>query len=149
MYKEISQHKYFRVSISLFITSVISILLVENTFEFSNNIILDIININFENIYALFLLPIVLIGMVIWYFTIISPLITLKPIFNKLYYKVGLVKLNLLYLLLIFLLNICLGRLTNLHFSKIPTAYPGEILKSFEELERQEENNNMQDDYPR
>ena len=159
IYKKIRHYKYFEVAVSLFFLGVISYILVYITFEYSNSLITNGIAFDFNKSYLvdLYILVILIIILTI-YFYFIAPLLSylmcmllLKDddyLSDKLRFLEP-IKLNIFYLLFIFTLNISLGKLTKLHFPKIPTAYPGEILKSDEELERQEENNNMQDDYPR
>jgi hypothetical protein len=159
VYKKISHHKYFNVSVSLFILSVISYLLVELTCESSNNLITNGITFDFNKSYLvdIYILVILIITLTI-YFYFISPLLSylmcvllmkdVDYLSDKLRF-LKIFKLNVFYILFIFSLNISLGKMTTLNFSKIPTAYPGEILKSDEELEMQEYMNDLQDDYPR
>ena len=152
-YKKNKQQKFFKVTISIFSTFVISHLLIDQTFEFSNNLLSNGIVISCKESYLTYLLIIIaLIATTIGYFSYLAPLISLiifMPFLNdeQIENKAKLIGLNLCYLLFIFCFNIGLGQTTEIHFYKIPKAFPGEILKSNDELEKQNDYNDIEEDF--
>lgn len=152
LFDKIKHHKYFKVAVSIFFFTVISQLIIEYTYEFSNNLVNEGISFDFQKDY--FLTTVALIGLMVLgycYFYYLAPIVSLLMFMPFLKNKMGdkelLTKLNVYYLIFIFVLNVGVGQFTTLNFPRIPEPFPGEVLKSMEELEYQDEMNDANDDY--
>ncbi|TBH70694.1 hypothetical protein [Aquirufa antheringensis] len=80
-----------------------------------------------------------ILASMVWGLTALIPLIIFTPFIKD--YSGDTFKLNMLfvgYMIFVFSVNIAISRYTEIEFSKIPKAFPGEVLKSEDELYWQE-----------
>jgi hypothetical protein len=134
LFKKMTKQRYFYFSSAIFSFVLITHLLIEKTFDLS----VDIINgRNLDS--SLIVLLILIIGGMVWGVSNLIPLIIFTPFIED--YTENKTIMNVLfvsYLVFIFSANIVISRFTDIKFPNIPKAFPGEVLKSEDELYWQE-----------